>query len=422
MCAEYLKNDICTLKPLFKFNPNIKKNIIACSFFKMNSHYKDFSLYVEGLEKLYHHVQKRMQGYHLRTFIDSNIYNDKKIMNRLNKLHRMEIVLFECDQYKKGNYHMGLFASMVRFFPMFDFPNNDADRVIISDIDDIVMNNLVKYMDKLKKDNVDSELYFIKLGNINKNIYYKYPMNYHDTLSPYAIAQMIASYKKMDHKVIMDYMQMVKENKNGIKFSYYEVNETNKSKFDKEYNNFIYGVDEYFINNILITYLVEEKLPFSTNTKYEVYGGIFYWLRSIKNKMFSLNEKNTEELKELISKLLQTIGKTFNNNVSLYDNYQVVDNEIYGKKDSIILFELYKLILESYFDKKYNFVFTDDLYSMILTQEHFGLYEFDKISFFNSTNQDWFSSKKMFSQEQMDKLYIILNDIHKKKQSCEGNK
>ena len=119
---------------------------------------------------------------------------------------------------------------------------------------------------------------------------------------------------------------------------------------------------------------------------------------------------------------MQTIGKTFNNNVSLYDNYQVVDNEIYGKKDSIILFELYKLILESYFDKKYNFVFTDDLYSMILTQEHFGLYEFDKISFFNSTNQDWFSSKKMFSQEQMDKLYIILNDIHKKKQSCEGNK
>ena len=416
---EYLKNDICKLKPLFKLDPNTKKNIISCSFFKMNSHYKNFSLYVDGLEKLYYHVRKKLPDYTLRVFIDENINNDKSIMVRLNKLHKMEMVLFNCKEYKDGKYHMGLFASMLRFFPMFDFPNNDANRVIMSDIDDIVLNTLTKYMNKLDKYKTNTELYFIKVGNINKNIYYNYEMNYLNTLSPYSISQMTGSFKRMDHKIIVNYMNDVKENKDNIKYSYYEINNNTKNKFDESYNNFVYGVDEYFINNTLIKYLMDEKLPFSTDTKYEVYGGIFYWVRSLKNQNFSLCEQNIQSLKDIIGKLLGTIGQKYNENISIQDNYKKVDDIIYeGKDGNELSFVLYKIIIESYFDNKYKFVFSNDLYNIILTQEYFGAYEFDKISFFNSTDEDWFSSKKMFTSDQMNTLYVLLNELYKKKITC----
>ncbi len=49
---------------------------------------------------------------------------------------KFEIYLFDCKNYKSNNlYHVDLFATFIRFFPLFDFKNNDADNVIISDVD-----------------------------------------------------------------------------------------------------------------------------------------------------------------------------------------------------------------------------------------------------------------------------------------------
>ena len=57
---DYLNNNICKFTPLFNNkngNWKIKKNIVSCAFFKLNtSPYKNFNLYIDGLEKLYSKV------------------------------------------------------------------------------------------------------------------------------------------------------------------------------------------------------------------------------------------------------------------------------------------------------------------------------------------------------------------------------
>ena len=98
--------------------------------------YKDFSSYIDGIKILYNYRIKDTD-FHLRIFIDETIYLDNTIMNELKQLTNIELVLYSCPNFliKDKKNHEGLFGTMVRFFPMFDFPNNDAKTVIISDVD-----------------------------------------------------------------------------------------------------------------------------------------------------------------------------------------------------------------------------------------------------------------------------------------------
>ena len=48
----------------------------------------------------------------------------------------IHIIIFECCNYKEDSkYHLDNFGSLVRYFPIFDFNNNDTNNVIICDIE-----------------------------------------------------------------------------------------------------------------------------------------------------------------------------------------------------------------------------------------------------------------------------------------------
>tara|TARA_B110000037_G_scaffold218373_1_gene281248 strand:+ start:2131 stop:2493 length:363 start_codon:yes stop_codon:yes gene_type:complete len=114
----YLKNDICKFKPLFKIDYNNKKNIFSACFFKLDGKsYKDFNIYLNGIQLFSKYVKKNRPDYSIRLFIDNSIYNDKKIINILKKLNNIELVLYECSDYKVNkNKHIGLFGTLIRFF------------------------------------------------------------------------------------------------------------------------------------------------------------------------------------------------------------------------------------------------------------------------------------------------------------------
>lgn len=140
--VSYLENPICKFTPLFDIDYSVKKNLLCCSFFKMASKsYKDLSIYVNGLKVLHDYRVRETPGYYLRLFIDESICSDKEIMAKLNKLDKLEMVLYSCPNFttRMENsdvvFHEGVFGMMVRFFPMYDFPNNDANIVLITDID-----------------------------------------------------------------------------------------------------------------------------------------------------------------------------------------------------------------------------------------------------------------------------------------------
>ena len=112
---QYLKNNICNFKPLFDFNPANKKNIVSCAFFKLiTSAYKDFNLYIDGLEKLYDkvYIKYKDDKFIIRLFMDNSIYSDEKLYNRIKKMNKLEIILYSCENYivpNESDYHIGLF-------------------------------------------------------------------------------------------------------------------------------------------------------------------------------------------------------------------------------------------------------------------------------------------------------------------------
>ncbi len=134
---KYLINDICKFTPLFNINKNKKQDIFSASFFKINSgSYKNFNIYVQGMKDLSKYVNKYDPTYKIRLFIDYSIFNDTKIMNMLKKLNNVQLVLYHCENFVRDKiYHRGIFGTIVRYFPIFNFPKNDAGIVRIIDID-----------------------------------------------------------------------------------------------------------------------------------------------------------------------------------------------------------------------------------------------------------------------------------------------
>ena len=72
----------------------------------------------------------------IRMFIDNSIYEDSDIMKYLNKFNNITLILYKCNNFIiNNNYHVGLFDTLVRFFPLFNFKNNDYNIVYITDTD-----------------------------------------------------------------------------------------------------------------------------------------------------------------------------------------------------------------------------------------------------------------------------------------------
>jgi hypothetical protein len=157
---DILTNNICKLQILSKShllfnddstpkNPNIASGV----FFKRDAYYKNFGIYVSGLARTVKfidsynaevdEIMKIPEGERTHSpekfvfllFIDQNIRDDRKIMSIIGSSKSTVPVLFTCPVYMKGNYHIDLFGTLVRFFPMFNFPNNPALKSTVISID-----------------------------------------------------------------------------------------------------------------------------------------------------------------------------------------------------------------------------------------------------------------------------------------------
>lgn len=133
----YLINDLCKFTPLFDIDYNKKVNIFSACFFKLeNKGYKDLNKYLDGLINFNKQINARRLQFKIRLFIDESIFTDEKIFSIIKTLNNVQPVLYSCPNFIiNDKYHIGLFGTLVRFFPFFDFANNDASIVISADID-----------------------------------------------------------------------------------------------------------------------------------------------------------------------------------------------------------------------------------------------------------------------------------------------
>lgn len=272
---EYLSNPICRFTPLFEINYNIKQNIISACLFKLPRSYKDFNLYVRGLGTLNMYVKRYLNDFRIRLFIDHHIYADKVIMNSISKLDRVDVVKFKCDdKYMVGDYLDGLFGTLIRFFPMFNFPNNDSNIVSIMDAD---LNP--KDIDAYHRIYDNFQYYLQHTTNPSDTYLYFYGRLFHpalkvmgkiDVTTPYALASKIYGIRKMDNKIILDFIREVVESTNKIYSDYAQPREL------KSPTKFIFGVDEYFLNNTLIDYFILNHMCFARRYYYQLISPLYY--------------------------------------------------------------------------------------------------------------------------------------------------
>lgn len=313
MALEYLKNGICNFKFIgrTKFHKN-GINIVSICLFKIPNSYKDFNIYINGLREWEKFLKSFKNTFIIRLFIDHHIYNDKNIMDQINNIKIVEPVLFLCADYVVNKYHIDLFSTMVRFFPLFNFKNNDAKSVLVADIDFEIENI---YWEE------DLTFYKYVISNSNKIKYFTFSSNFYENIykrkNPYISAGLIFDNNKYNKKTILDFIQSSDKKKLYGRYYHHSPHKLEELKKENKYRDqnkeFKFGIDEIFLNEV---FLHKEIKKFNVILMHSN----LYLLDNLVTRSYDIylnNQKSTHLLEKSINKVL---GK----NMSLKEYYQEV--------------------------------------------------------------------------------------------------
>ncbi len=427
---SYLENKLCKFTPLFDIDYNKKVNMLSACFFMMeNKGYKDFSKYTNGLKKINEQITKRNLDYKLRLFIDESVHSNEEIYSEITKLKNVQPVLYSCPNFiVKKNYHIGLFGTLIRFFPFFDFPNNDANIVISSDIDDTNLGSIFNYINQLSSSNIKmSDIYLLKSGELTRSLRYRFDFMYKGKLSPYVWALSYASFKRINHSVIVDYLEHVNTDRGNKGYSYHYLVDNandigrgepnNPNKYGDDLGSFIYGVDEDFLNRVLAQYLIDNKLCNIVRTNWDIFGPLYYVLLLEKG----LSDKEVNLINLIFQYVYKEAGLELDKELSISDKFNKLDEIIFIPKDDRgkkidsqrekKRYELnkifYKMFLYLKSNPNYKFIYPKGFYDLFVDDDrYFGTYRIDFYRIMNcgDKDKDIIVSRERFKLDDVNKL------------------
>lgn len=418
---DYLKNSVCKFTPLFNIDYNKKKNLICSSLFKLKNSYRSLDKYLDGISIIVNHLKKKMPDFTLRLFIDRSIYDDSKIMDILNKIDGLEMVVYHCFDFVRDEiYHVGLFGTIVRMFPVFDFENNDANLILINDIDIENQENIIHtepVFNILKKNHKLNKLTLFNIGTLSSasriyfNIHNKLEYLYHDHINVYTLTDKICSIQRLPHELITSFLKETLSHKSTF-YSFYEYYK-NTTHITKEMEQYIYGVDEYFINKTLIPYVIDQKLPYATHIEWDVVTTLI-WAEILINSKYNKQSRskiNKLTLKDFKQILLKYEKKEPNTHTQIFQMYYIIDkhrsNPKYYYRE---ILKLYELFLINYKNPDTKFIYTSEQYE-ILMNEFFGVYDLGFIRFYHTNDKDIITRYETFKEKDHKYLKKLFKEI-----------
>jgi len=389
---EYLKNDICKFEIITPFDINEKKNLMVTSLFKMSTGgYKDFQLYVDGISVLNNHAKNH--NMYVRLFIDDTIYKDHVLMEKFSKLERVQMVLYKCNNLIINGHHIGVVGTLLRFFPLFDFENNDANFVITSDADTKASHyshkTTVKIYDSIQTQSFAKDLHLVYAGmySISVDVNIRHIHKGIEYCFPYCMAATIVGIKKIPKEVLLKFLikltKYVTDNPpKKILSNHYKnlsVIPPNKIKIVCE-NNVCLGVDEYFTNNKLLKYLLVNDLPFGYRYRFS-YSYIFFDLLSKSSMLLPSGPQYAYIKKKYLHmlniqgnprKLLKDVNIKNPKDINIKANSKMVD----------IKNKIKKLIINMHHAKDFR-LFKPYFYYMFFDNEYDKYFSVEQIRFIN---------------------------------------
>lgn len=323
--------------------PQNKYNLISCCVFRLKDNYKSIDNYYNGLRNLVDKIPYMFKNFYLRIYFDNSIIKPKydseiinkeiikkwiPLINKLKKIDYIQLIKYEHPDFiiNNGLNHKGLFGTLIRFLPLFN-TNQKIKNIIITDID---INT--KYLKMLKSTYIQmigskSQFHFNtrhcyytskRFVNSEKNLDVKYKpeINYR------IMAGMMISKITFPFKLFNNFVNCL-TNLNSDKCNYIKQFSNFKTKkYKKEYGILYYGIDEFFLNTTFLKYILKNKINFSVSIENDFIRPLW------NNHYLDIIEKGISD-KNLVYFYKNIMGKYYNENKSLAENYKIFDNIVY---------------------------------------------------------------------------------------------
>jgi len=251
-----MENTVCSFTVLN--NPSRKyANTVNLVFFRAIPLSKTFETYVDGLKNWKKYV-KLFPESQLQIFIDEYVSQQPEIMNIMHSLNA-RIYKFECPEYLRENmFHVGLFPTMVRFYPMFDIntkPMRIAHIQELEPAEDTL--HKVKLMEKASRMTLPFKLSLIySTSRIFEKLPAKLPTFENDIQYGWLLAGRLTVLEKIPFSLFTAYLDSII---NGKKYFNPYVLKNNEVKEDPAREKYQFGVDEMFLNHVYLPWLIQNN-------------------------------------------------------------------------------------------------------------------------------------------------------------------
>lgn len=213
-----------------------KKNLISLVIFRMLDEYREFEKYLYHFNLLIKYLVNNIYNFDIRVYFDDSCHKD--IESYIKEFKEIEFYKFNYPPLKLGKHHNGTFGAIVRLLPIFETEDN-YEYIYVDDVDIPVEWINWEIVDFIFKNNVDTYLYSFHSNkpwaNINNKYNVAYPLITRIKLSKKIFDDFI---DKISGKVYEKLVERFLEYRGYDYFYNYKV-------------KFPYGMDKYFINNLI---------------------------------------------------------------------------------------------------------------------------------------------------------------------------
>jgi hypothetical protein len=311
-----MENPICDFEVIQ--NPNRKyANTVNLVFFRAYPIYKNFQKYIDGL-KNWSAFMKYYPYSQLQIFVDRTIATDPAISKILASMNA-RVYLFDCPEYKEDDHHIGLFPTMMRFYPIFDINTHAMNIAHVQELEPDK-----EFVERFGQMDVASRSKSIQNNNVAliygaRNFYetlnWDNKSTFEDGISyPWCVAGRFTMTEKVPFKLWTDFLKKIDS---GESFVNKYLN-TQANKIKPEHGNYHFGVDEAFLNDTLMPWLIDHKYGIGIVSEYNIAYPIYY----LEDKI-----RRNKRSKEILDYILQT-------NNSVERNLRLFDSTFYKKTDS----------------------------------------------------------------------------------------
>lgn len=357
--------------------PVEKYNLISCTYFRMKTGYMNEYKYYKGLNSLVDLFETQMPNFYLRLYYDDSILDYKtpeKIKNtktlwgplfkKMRQNKKIQLVKFDMKhipEFKEDDiHHNGLIGTLTRFYPLLDTEyNKNIDTIAIMDVDlypGELKDTYHRYQKMLKK-NVD---FFFMTKNCYELQDRFQILRKHFDIKFSMLAGRIISRFKFPINLFEDFLYCV-INSDDTKCEYYKIfKEFEYNKYHRQFDfqqklqekNIIYfikyGVDEVFCL-LIKKYLYENKIKHIMMIENDI-AKPFY------NMFIYYDTKKINDI-QFENTLRYLMENSYDSNKTPLENYKILDEIIYFKKDTKelsrkIILDRAKILMKKLLDKE----------------------------------------------------------------------